>query len=89
MNLTISILDINIDQSQQSFLRTVGVLAKTAVLEFCLFYIAVESWWYYKILEIECCLYTFGMSVFLNSFDFNLYKIQTLIFEIQNLFLIL
>ena len=34
MNFTISILDINIDQSQQSFLRTVGVLAKTAVPEF-------------------------------------------------------
>ena len=37
MNFTISILDINIDQSQQSFLRTVGVLAKTAVPEFVCF----------------------------------------------------
>ena len=34
MNFTISILDINIDQSQQSFHRTVGVLAKTGVPEF-------------------------------------------------------
>ena len=33
MNFTISILDINIDQSQQSFLHTVGVFAKTAVSE--------------------------------------------------------
>ena len=37
MNFTISILDINIDQSQQSFLCTVGVLAKTAVPEFVCF----------------------------------------------------
>ena len=37
MNFTISILHTNIDQSQQSFLRTVGVLAKTAVLEFVCF----------------------------------------------------
>ena len=43
MNFTISILDINIDQSQQSFLRTVGVLAKTAVPEFCLFYTTVND----------------------------------------------
>ena len=43
MNFTISILDINIDQSQQSFLRTVGVLAKTAVPDFCLFYTTVDD----------------------------------------------
>ena len=43
MNFTISILDINIDQSQQSFLRTVGVLAKTAVPEVCLFYTTVND----------------------------------------------
>ena len=43
MNFTISILDINIDQSQQRFLRTVGVLAKTAVPEFCLFYTTVDD----------------------------------------------
>ena len=42
MNFTISILDTNIDQSQQSFLRTVGMLAKTAVSEFCLFYTTVD-----------------------------------------------
>ena len=43
MNFTISILDIKIDQSQQSFLRPVGVLAKTAVSEFCLFYTTVDD----------------------------------------------